>query len=132
MIIAMANAICSLGHGLRLTAVPRSTQPCIPSGSLNRVPASAGVRPGLSALPSGRQHCVIPYMASVFPYSGDVGLLSTRLKRIDDGYQRRTAVLGLLTHRTVTLDYCVLYKYSYLLTYIHGWNMLFNHHNVLF
>ena len=29
----------------------RSTQPCIPSGSLNRVPASAGVRAGMSALP---------------------------------------------------------------------------------
>jgi len=26
--------------------VPRSTQPCIPSGSLNRVPASAGVKAG--------------------------------------------------------------------------------------
>jgi len=26
--------------------VPRSTQPCIPSGSLKRVPASAGVKAG--------------------------------------------------------------------------------------
>ena len=32
----------------------RSTQPCIPPGSLNRVPASAGVRAGMSALPDGR------------------------------------------------------------------------------
>jgi len=38
----------------------RSTQPCIPSGSLNRVPASAGVRAAMSPLPGGRQHCVIP------------------------------------------------------------------------
>ena len=47
MFIAMATAICSLGHGLRLTAVPRSTQPCISSGSLNRVSASAAVRAGM-------------------------------------------------------------------------------------
>jgi len=32
-------------------AHPRSTQPCIPPGSLNRVPASAGVRAGMSPLP---------------------------------------------------------------------------------
>jgi len=32
----------------------RSTQPCIPLGSLNRVPASAGVRAGRSPLPGGR------------------------------------------------------------------------------
>jgi len=32
----------------------RSTQPCIPSGSLNRVPASAEVRAGMSPLPGGR------------------------------------------------------------------------------
>jgi len=30
-----------------------STQPCIPPGSLNRVPASAGVRAGMSPLPGG-------------------------------------------------------------------------------
>jgi len=46
--IAMATAICSLQHGLRL--MPGSTQSCIPSGSLNRVPASAGVRAGMSPL----------------------------------------------------------------------------------
>ena len=54
MFIAMATAKCSLGHGLHLTAVRRSTRPCIPSGSLNRVPASSGVRAGLSPLPGGR------------------------------------------------------------------------------
>ena len=31
-----------------------ATQPCIPPGSLNRVPASAGVRAGMSPLPGGR------------------------------------------------------------------------------
>ena len=35
-------------------ATSRSTQPCIPPGSLNRVPASAGVRAGMSPLPGGR------------------------------------------------------------------------------
>ena len=35
-------------------AANRSTQPCTPPGSLNRVPASAGVRAGMSALPGGR------------------------------------------------------------------------------
>ena len=30
------------------------TQPCIPPGSLNRVPASAGVKAGMSPLPGGR------------------------------------------------------------------------------
>ena len=29
-------------------------QPCIPPGSLNRVPASAGVKEGKSPLPGGR------------------------------------------------------------------------------
>ena len=32
----------------------RSTQPCIPPGSLNRVPASAGVKAGMSSLPGSR------------------------------------------------------------------------------
>ena len=32
----------------------RLTQPCIPPGSLNRVPASAGVKAGMSPLPGGR------------------------------------------------------------------------------
>ena len=34
--------------------VLRSTQPCILPGSLNRVPASAGVKAGMSPLPGGR------------------------------------------------------------------------------
>ena len=32
----------------------RSTQPCIPPGSLNRVSAAAGVKAGMSPLPGGR------------------------------------------------------------------------------
>jgi len=32
----------------------RSTQPCIPPGSLNRVPALAGLKAGMSPLPGGR------------------------------------------------------------------------------
>ena len=36
-------------HGANQPA--RSTQPCIPPGSLNRVPASAGVKAGMSPLP---------------------------------------------------------------------------------
>jgi len=32
----------------------KATQPCIPPGSLNRVPASAGVKAGMSPLPGGR------------------------------------------------------------------------------
>jgi len=35
-------------------SVPGSTQPCIPSGSLNRVPASAEIKAGKSPLPGGR------------------------------------------------------------------------------
>ena len=50
MFIAMATVICSIGYGLRLTAVLRPVQPCVPSGSLNRVPTSTG----MSALPGGR------------------------------------------------------------------------------
>ena len=38
----------------------RSTQPCIPLGWLNRVPASAGVKAGMSPLLGGRWYCVIP------------------------------------------------------------------------
>jgi len=51
--ITNAIVICSLVHGLHTaTAVPRST--CIPPGSLNRVPASAGVRAEMSRLLDGR------------------------------------------------------------------------------
>jgi len=32
----------------------RATQPCIPQGSLNRIPASAEVKAGMSPLPGGR------------------------------------------------------------------------------
>ena len=39
---------------LSFTPPTRSTQPCIPPGSLNRVPASAGVTAGMSPLPGGR------------------------------------------------------------------------------
>jgi len=52
--IATDTAIRSLGHGLRLTAVTKSTQPCIPPRSLNRVRDSAAVRAGISPLPGGR------------------------------------------------------------------------------
>ena len=58
------------------TAVHRSTQPCIPLGSLNRVPALAGVKAGMLPLPGGRQHCVIPYGMS--SRSGDVTLRTVR------------------------------------------------------
>ena len=39
---------------MAITIIIRSTQPCIPPGSLNRVPASAGVWAGMSPLPGGR------------------------------------------------------------------------------
>jgi len=53
--ITSATVVCSLGHGLcTFTAVPRSTQPFVPPGSLNRVPVSAGVKAGMSPLPGGR------------------------------------------------------------------------------
>jgi len=40
--------------GSRRQHCTHTTRPCIPPGSLNRVPASAGVRAGMSPLPSGR------------------------------------------------------------------------------
>jgi len=46
--------------------MPESTHSaCIPLGSLNWVPASARVRVGMSPLPGGRKHCVIPYGACI-------------------------------------------------------------------
>ena len=46
IVVFIPNALmCCLGHRLCiLAAVPGSTQPVIPSGSLNGVPASAGVK----------------------------------------------------------------------------------------
>ena len=43
----------SIGYR-RIRETTRSTQPCIPPGSLNRVPASVGVRAVMSPLPGGR------------------------------------------------------------------------------
>ena len=44
-----------MGDCLRVCNKPtRSTQPCIPPGLLNRVPASTGVRAGMSLLPGDR------------------------------------------------------------------------------
>jgi len=46
----------STGMGYTITVLKqptRSTQPCIPPGSLNRVPALAGVKAGMSPLPGG-------------------------------------------------------------------------------
>ena len=40
---------------------PLSGNTSIPPGSLNQVPASAGVKAGMSPLQGGRYHCVIPY-----------------------------------------------------------------------
>jgi len=51
MRFGLGPCVAALGMGCALTAVPRSTlpQPCmILSGSLNRVPASAGVRAEMS------------------------------------------------------------------------------------
>ena len=42
------------GNLLRIVITPRSTQPCIHPGSLNRVPASAGVKARKSPLPPGK------------------------------------------------------------------------------
>ena len=44
----------SIPLGKYSSEVTRSTQPCIPPGSLNRVPALAGVEAGMSPLPGGR------------------------------------------------------------------------------
>jgi len=71
-----------------LEFTPRSTQPCIPPGSLNRVPAAAGVRAGMSPLPgdpvwhvSSRSgvatlrtaiHLLLSYLPATYFASGDV------------------------------------------------------------
>ena len=46
--------VVQLAKLLRRVQHTGSTQPCIPPGSLNRVPASAGVMAGMSPLPGGR------------------------------------------------------------------------------
>jgi len=56
----------------------RSTRPCIPPGSLNRVPASAGVKAGISPLPgdpiwhvssrSGEASCELLYSVYLYLY----------------------------------------------------------------
>ena len=47
--------VTAFGRAITVCNQPtRSTQPCIPPGSLNRVPASAGVKAGMSPLPGGR------------------------------------------------------------------------------
>jgi len=51
------TALCGVCcHGIEsfVTVTLMSTQPCIPPGLLNRVPASAGVRAGMRPLPGGR------------------------------------------------------------------------------
>ena len=54
------------GYTISVCSKPtRSTQPCIPPGSLNRVPALAGVKAVMSPLSIGRQHGVIPYSMRV-------------------------------------------------------------------
>ena len=47
---------CLVTEAHRCNNLPkaRSTQPCIPPGSLSRVPGSAGVKAGISPLPGGR------------------------------------------------------------------------------
>jgi len=50
-----AKLVAALLRVARVTAgLAESTQPSIPPGSLNRVPASAGVRAGMSSLSGGR------------------------------------------------------------------------------
>ena len=44
-------SLCRLHFVTSVNLVTRSTQPCIPPRALNRVPASAGVRAGMSPLP---------------------------------------------------------------------------------
>jgi len=50
--VSNRNRAPLLGNSIGISA--RSTQPCIPPGSLNRVPASAGVKAGMSPLLEGR------------------------------------------------------------------------------
>ena len=50
---SIAHSVTPTAHSVT-HSVARSTQPCIPPGSLNRVPASPGERAGMSPLPGGR------------------------------------------------------------------------------
>jgi len=74
--IAMATAICSLGHGLRLTAMSRPTQPCIPSSSLNRVPTSAGSGKGGNVTSAGWQVTLCNPIWQVSSRRGEAGLFT--------------------------------------------------------
>jgi len=51
---AAARLITGARKRASISAQLRSTQPCIPLGSLNRLSASAGVRAGMSPLPGCR------------------------------------------------------------------------------
>ena len=48
------NISAAVADGPARLATSRSTQPCFPPGLLNRAPASAGVKAGMSPLPGGR------------------------------------------------------------------------------
>ena len=76
MFIATATATCSLGHGLRRTALPRSTQPRTASGSLNGVPASAGVTRGGIVTSAGWQVALCDPTRHVSSHSAKARLLS--------------------------------------------------------
>ena len=53
--LALRLSVVAVRTGLLVCITrSRSTQPCIPPGSFDRVPASAGVRAGMSPLPGGR------------------------------------------------------------------------------
>ena len=53
LVLGLVTVFWRVYH-LGINKPTRSTQPCIPPGSLNRVPASAGVKTGMSPLPGGR------------------------------------------------------------------------------
>jgi len=53
-------AVLGTGCTPLLQCMHRLSQLCIPPGSLNRIPASEGIKAGMSPLPGGREHCVIP------------------------------------------------------------------------
>ena len=75
MFIAMAIATCSIRHGLCLAAVLRLTLPCIPSGSLNQVPASAGGKDG-NVTSAGWQVTLCDPIWHVSSRSGEAVLLT--------------------------------------------------------